>query len=170
MARGPGWTCIPTQPRRSEPPGWTRAAVSDLCQPLRRDAEQRRLDLAEAVHVAANAGDGVVEEERLGELDDRVAENRRLDRWLVGAGLRLLDAHLRDQLHDPWLDGPGSRGDQAQRGVALLVDERAPRWGIREGAVEAVERVEQARPTRPLETGSGLGQDRFRGANHALAD
>src|SRR5215207_1034645 len=137
---------------------------------LGRNAEKRRLDLAEAVDVTANARDGVVEEERLGEFDDRVAEDRRLDRGVVGASIDLLGDLLGDQLDDPGLHDPGSGGDQPQGGVALLLDEGAQRGGIREGTVEAVEGFEQPGPALTLEPGPGLGQHRLGGADDDLAD
>jgi hypothetical protein len=42
---------------------------------LDRDPEQRRLDFLEAVDVAAHSGEGVVEQERLGEADDLDTRN-----------------------------------------------------------------------------------------------
>ena len=75
------------------------------------DPEQRGLDLAQAIDVAAHARARVVVDERLGEAHDRVRERRRVDGRLVGAA--------RDLLLDPRPDA---------RSPCTAARPRSPRW------------------------------------------
>src|SRR5207253_8894899 len=102
-------------------------------------AEQRSLDLAQTIHVAAYARGGVAEDEGLGQTHDRVAERRRVHRRLVGAGAHLLSDESRDHGDDPRLHAPAGGGDHAQRRVALALDEPPQRGARRDAAVEPVE-------------------------------
>src|SRR5215211_9302205 len=111
-----------------------------------RDAEDGRLDVPEAVDVAADAGDRVVEEEGLGEAHDRVGERGGLDGRFVVSGSFLLLDHLCDSRHHHLLRPACARGNDPQGGVALLLDELAQSGGLDQTAVEPVEGVEQRLP------------------------
>src|SRR5918996_6405522 len=96
------------------PPG-SRIRANDLPSgrqaPLRRagggDPEQGRLDLPQALDVAADPRRGVVVEECLTKPHDRVAEGGGLDGWLVTPGPNLVLDQLHDHGHDPWPDLAG---------------------------------------------------------------
>src|SRR5918996_1019062 len=137
------------------PPG-SRIRANDLSSgrpaPLRRagggDPEQGRLDLQQALDVAADPGRGIVVEERLAEPHDRVAEGGGLDRWLVVTGPNLVLDQLDDHGHNPWPDLAGIGGDDPRR-VALLPYELTQRRRLRNAAVEAIERRKKPAPAAP---------------------
>src|SRR2546423_12141867 len=110
------------------------------------DAEERRLDIAQPVDVAADPGGDVAEEKGLGEAHDRVGERLRLDRRLVRPPAHLLLDQLRDAADEVGLDPPGARGDDPQGRLALLLDVLAQRGGSDDAAVEPVERVQERAP------------------------
>ena len=153
VARSVGLRC--PGPRRPPCRSWRRPYGENFHRLLTISRHGRRQDYAGTPSSAASTsrrrstspadpGDGVVEEERLGELHDRVAEDGRIDRRLVGAGLDLLRDQRRDQLDDPGLTSPAPEAMMPQRRLALLLDEGAEGGSVRERAVEAVEGVEQA--------------------------
>src|SRR4051794_33559435 len=110
-----------------------------------RDVEERRLDLAQPIEVAARPERRVVEQKRLREPDDRVPEHRRLDRRLVCPGANLLVDELADHGHHPRLNDAVARSDDPKGGLALGLDELAQRGRLGEAAVESVEGLEQRR-------------------------
>src|ERR1700684_2458585 len=84
------------------------------------DAEQRGLDLAQALGIAADSGECVVVEKRLAEPYERVREhirrNRRDEVPLAHLGFDdARDARDRARLHEP-----GARGEDPQRALLLL--------------------------------------------------
>src|SRR5256885_10493994 len=110
------------------------------------DAEERRLDIAQPVDVAADPRGDVAEEEGLGEAHDRVGEGLRFHRRLVRPPAHLLPDQLRDAADEVGLDHPGARADDPQGRLALLLDVRAHRGGSDDAAVEPVERVHEGPP------------------------
>ena len=135
--------------RRTSADAAARAARASACArrvdaPRRgRNPEQRRLDLAQPLVIAADPDRGVVVEERIGETHDRVRERRRIDARLVATGGDLgLDQRLHAR-HRPRLDDAGARGQHPHRAVPLLLEQPAHRPRARQRAVDVVEHLEQ---------------------------
>src|SRR4051794_38860898 len=101
----------------------------------------------------------IIEDEGLGQPDDR--ERKRLDlyRWFVGAGLDLGRDDLRDSADHSRSHGAFAGRDDPQRGLALLLEERAQGRRVREFTVEAVEDLEQPFGSTPLRGGFDPGED-----------
>src|SRR5436190_2213243 len=133
------------------------------------DAEDSRLHVAQPVDVAAHAR-RVVEQEGLAEPHDRVAQRVRLDGRNVVACLDLRDDQPGDHLDHPGVHGARPRGDDAQRGVALALDEGAQDAIVGEEAVKAVERFQQRLPTRTARLRARCAQRRFAGSGDDLSD
>ena len=154
---------------RSRDAVWRSPARRARASSPLRDAEQRGLDVPQPVDVAAHPGGGVVEQERLGELHDRVGERRRLDRRLVGSVAHLVLDQARDVADHAALGDAVHRQD-AERRIALLLDEAEQRRSLDELPVEAVERVEESDPARSLRLGARLIEQRLACLREHLTD
>jgi hypothetical protein len=94
--------------------------------------------------VAADPDHHVVVEECLGEADERVRERARVG-WRRVRPRRDLRLDQRfDARHRSRLDRPSARGQQPQRAVTLLLEQRSQRRRARETAVYTIEDLQQA--------------------------
>jgi hypothetical protein len=94
--------------------------------------------------VAPNPDRDIVVQEGLGETNDRVGERARIGRWVVGPGRYLGFDQLPDASDRSRLNRPAARGQEAQRAVALALDQRPQRLRPRQAAVYPVEHLEQS--------------------------
>ena len=139
-------------------------------RPTGRHVEERGLDVPQTIEVSPGSKRRVVEQKRLGQSNDRVAESGGLDGRVVPAGASLAVDQVRDHRDDPGLDDAPARGDDSKRCLALGLDELAQRGSVGKGAVEAVEGVEQRRATAPASAGPRGGEDGLRREDDHLAD
>src|SRR4051812_20260184 len=128
----------------ARPPSSPSARVSSASANL--DPQECCFHVAQAIHVAPHPGHGVVEQEGLRELDDRVAEGGGIHRRVVVARPLLGLDQLGDHRDDARLDRPRARADDADGGIALVLHELTQGGDLGEAAVEAVEGVEQGGP------------------------